>query len=100
MCSDSLLADPGDTEPKQSHINLTGTRGHLNVKEVMGPLLEPMLFSIFINDGIERTVSKFGDDTELIGVADTPDGCAPIQRDLYNWRTKQTGNSRNSGNGA
>lgn len=35
MCSDTLLAEPGDMEPKQPHIHLAGTRGHLNVKEVM-----------------------------------------------------------------
>jgi len=32
--------------------------------------------------GQEFTLSKFPDDTKLGGVADTPDGCATIQRDL------------------
>jgi len=53
-----------------------------------------MLLNTFINDlgdGTEFTHRKFSDDTKLGGVADKPEGCADIQRDLdrlENWANR------------
>lgn len=53
--------------------------------ESWGSIPCPVLFNIFMNglgDGAECNLSKAADGTKLRGVANTPGGCAALQRDL------------------
>ena len=59
------------------------------------------MFKVFINDldeGIELTFSKVAGNMKLGGVADTPEGCAAIQRDpdrLEGWAGRNLMGSNN-----
>lgn len=58
--------------------------------ENLRSILDPVLFSIFINDlynGVEYILSQFTDDSELKRVADAPESCAIILRDLEGLET-------------
>jgi len=47
-----------------------------------GSSVGPVLLNVFINDLDDGAERRAADDTELGGVADKPEGCAAIQRDL------------------
>ena len=57
-------------------------------------MLGLILFNIFSNnlvEGIESTLKKFAGDTELGGVADTPEGCVSFNKTWTDWRVGQGG---------
>ncbi|KAK4822096.1 hypothetical protein QYF61_009796 [Mycteria americana] len=61
-------------------------------------ILGPILFNSFIV-GVERTLSKFADDTKLERVADTPEDCAAIHRNLNRLEKWAEGNLMNFNKG-
>ena len=48
-------------------------------------LTRPLLFEIYVNDlegNVAGLISKFADDTEIGGVADTDEDCQRMQQDI------------------
>ncbi|PKU49554.1 rna-directed dna polymerase from mobile element jockey-like [Limosa lapponica baueri] len=63
---------PCPEDPEQNHLMVTAAK-------IAFDLHSP---SLFMNSGIECTLSKFANDTKLCGMANTPEGRDAIQRDM------------------
>ena len=60
---------------------------------LLGPILFNVIFVSDLKDGAEYILRKITDGTKLGGAADTPKGCAAIQRDLNRpkeWADRET----------
>lgn len=75
---------------------ISGTKSSCSPVNSYAPqetLMGPILFNVFINgldDGRERTLSTFADDTKLQEVANTPNGIAAIRGTSTGWRNRST----------
>lgn len=92
MCSQQFIVLHCNSE----RLPLTQIKLHMEIHKIrarqllksnvpQGSLLAPALSSIFLSNtgsGIECTLSKFTDDTELCGAVDALEGRDVIQRDL------------------